>query len=120
MANHMKLENLTCEPCTKNAQPVSPDQLSEALQSLPQWEIKVFDNEPHLIRRFLFDNYATGLRFTIKVGEMADTHDHHPLIITAWGKVTIHWWTHTINNIHMNDLILAAKTESIYQELSGS
>jgi 4a-hydroxytetrahydrobiopterin dehydratase len=40
-----------------------------------------------------------------------ELEDHHPLIITEWGRVTVQWWTHKIHGLHQNDFIMAAKTD---------
>ncbi|MCH9031244.1 MAG: 4a-hydroxytetrahydrobiopterin dehydratase, partial [candidate division Zixibacteria bacterium] len=55
--------------------------------------------------------------FTNKDGEVAAAEGHHPTLETAWGKVTVIWWTHKIKSLHQNDFIMAAKTDSIYQAL---
>ncbi len=82
---------------------------------VPEWQIKEVDGEKRLERIFKFKNFAQALEFTNKVGAIAEEQDHHPLIITEWGKVTIQWWTHKIGGLHKNDFIMAAKTDELYQ-----
>ena len=82
---------------------------------VPAWQIKEVDGEKRLERVFKFKNFAQSLEFTNKVGAIAEEQDHHPLIITEWGKVTIQWWTHKIGGLHKNDFIMAAKTDELYQ-----
>ncbi|VEP17068.1 Putative pterin-4-alpha-carbinolamine dehydratase (fragment) [Hyella patelloides LEGE 07179] len=53
------------------------------------------------------------MAFTQAVGDIAEQEGHHPLLTTEWGKVTVAWWTHTINGLHQNDFIMAAKTDSL-------
>ena len=36
-------------------------------------------------------------------------------ILTEWGKVTVSWWSHKIRGLHRNDLILAARTDEVYE-----
>ena len=43
--------------------------------------------------------------------ELAEEAEHHPAILTEWGKVTVQWWTHKIKGLHRNDFIMAAKTD---------
>jgi 4a-hydroxytetrahydrobiopterin dehydratase len=45
---------------------------------------------------------------------VSNEENHHPAILTEWGKVTVTWWTHRIKSLHMNDFIMAAKTSKIY------
>ncbi|NMW19419.1 MAG: 4a-hydroxytetrahydrobiopterin dehydratase, partial [Chlorobiaceae bacterium] len=48
-----------------------------------------------------------------KVGELAEAGQHHPKLVVEWGKVTVIWWTHSANGLHMNDFIMAAKTSEL-------
>jgi 4a-hydroxytetrahydrobiopterin dehydratase len=35
-------------------------------------------------------------------------------IMTEWGKVTVHWWTHVVKGLHKNDFIIAARTDQLF------
>jgi 4a-hydroxytetrahydrobiopterin dehydratase len=48
------------------------------------------------------------------VGEVAEAEDHHPALLTEWGKVTVTWWTHAVKGLHRNDFIAAAKTDQLH------
>jgi 4a-hydroxytetrahydrobiopterin dehydratase len=39
---------------------------------------------------------------------------HHPALLTEWAKVTVTWWTHKIGGLHLNDFIMAARTDEIF------
>ena len=69
-----------------------------------------------LERSFDFQDFAEALAFTNRVGQIAEEEGHHPDILTEWGKVTVSWWTHKIGGLHKNDFIMAAKTDSLYQD----
>ena len=58
-------------------------------------------------REYKFKNFASAMHFSNEVAELAEMHNHHPLIMTEWGKVTLHWWTHTAKGIAALDLKLA-------------
>ena len=81
---------------------------------IPEWQIKEVNGEKRLERVFKFKDFAQALDFTDKIGAIAEQEDHHPLIVTEWGKVTVDWWTHKIGGLHRNDFIMAAKTDEIY------
>jgi 4a-hydroxytetrahydrobiopterin dehydratase len=81
--------------------------------SVPEWQVLEVDGIPRLQRTFKFKNFVQALDFTNKVGELAEAEDHHPALLTEWGKVTVAWWTHKIKGLHRNDFIMAAKTDSI-------
>ena len=48
------------------------------------------------------------------MGALAEQANHHPAILTEWGKVTVTFWTHVIRNLHQNDFILAARTDQAF------
>ena len=62
---------------------------------------------------FTFPDYAGALAFTQRVGALAEIEDHHPALLTEWGKVKVTWWTHAIGGLHRNDFICAAKTDQL-------
>jgi 4a-hydroxytetrahydrobiopterin dehydratase len=66
-----------------------------------------------LERVFKFKNFAQALEFTNEVGAIAEEEDHHPLIVTEYGRVTVDWWTHVIGGLHKNDFVMAAKTDQL-------
>ena len=72
------------------------------------------DGELRLERVFTFKDFNQAVAFTNRVAEIANEEDHHPAILTEWGKVTITWWTHKIRGLSLNDFIMAAKTDQLY------
>ena len=51
------------------------------------------------------------MKFTIKIGELAENQNHHPDIYLAWGKVKLTIWTHKIEGLTESDFIFAAKAD---------
>jgi 4a-hydroxytetrahydrobiopterin dehydratase len=66
-----------------------------------------------LTRQFTFRNFADALAFSQRVGDVAEQAGHHPVLVTEWGKTTVTWWSHKINGLHLNDFILAARTDEV-------
>lgn len=89
-------------------------EIEELLPQLYDWQVKEVNGMKRLEKVFKLKNFAQALEFTNKVGAIADEEDHHPLIITEYGRVTVDWWTHEIGGLHKNDFIMAAKTDEIY------
>ena len=108
-----QLHEQVCEACQPGAPTVSEQDLQELLPQIPDWEPVVRDGIMRLERSYPFRNFRQALNFTHQVGELAEAHDHHPTILTEWGKVTVTWWTHKIGGLHRTDLILAAKTDRL-------
>lgn len=112
------MENLTkakCEACDAGASLVTEAEIKELQPQIPDWKIIEENNIRHLQRVFKFSNFADALGFTNKVGALAEENDHHPAILTEYGKVTVTWWSHKIKGLHKNDFIMAAKTDQLLQ-----
>jgi 4a-hydroxytetrahydrobiopterin dehydratase len=110
-----ELSQHKCVPLRGNEPTLTETEVSALHPQIPEWQIKEVDGMQRLERVFKFKNFAQALEFTNEVGAIAEEQDHHPLIITEWGKVTVHWWTHKIGDLHKNDFIMAAKTDEIYK-----
>jgi 4a-hydroxytetrahydrobiopterin dehydratase len=94
---------------------LTDSEIQNLLPQVRQWGIKEVDGMKRLEKVFKFKNFAEAMEFTNEVGRIAEEEDHHPLIITEWGKVTVDWWTHKIGGLHRNDFIMAAKTDELYR-----
>jgi 4a-hydroxytetrahydrobiopterin dehydratase len=63
-----------------------------------------------LERTFELPSFVEALAFVNRVGELAETEDHHPDIAISYRKVTLRWWTHTADGITDRDRDLAEKS----------
>ena len=109
----MDLKTEKCSACHKDAPHVTEAEIAELKPQIPDWTVAQQDNPLRLERTYKFSDFKTALAFTNKVGESAEEVDHHPALLTEWGKVTVTWWTHAIYGLHRNDFIMAAKTDEI-------
>jgi len=107
------LKQSKCVPCRGEEPPLSGEQIDELHPGVPDWQVIEVDGMKRLQRVFKFKNFAEALAFTDKVGALAEAEDHHPALLTEWGKVTVTWWTHKIRGLHKNDFIMAAKTDNL-------
>jgi 4a-hydroxytetrahydrobiopterin dehydratase len=107
------LSKQSCEACRADAPKISDEDLKLMMPNIPDWSVIVIDGVMQLSREFDFNNFAQALAFTNRVGEIAEAEDHHPAILTEWGKVTVTWWSHKIRGLHKNDLIMAARTDEV-------
>ncbi|HET9440084.1 MAG TPA: 4a-hydroxytetrahydrobiopterin dehydratase [Longimicrobiales bacterium] len=112
------LANEICEACRTDSPRVSADEAAQMLHELADWSIVEVDGVQRLERVFKFKNFLGALAFTNEVGRIAEEAQHHPLLITEWGKVTVQWWTHAIGGLHRNDFILAARTDQLLASLA--
>ena len=110
------LHQIKCVACRASEPTVTDSEIDMLLPQIPEWQVKEVDGIKRLERVFKLKNFAQALEFTNMVGAIAEEENHHPLIITEYGKVTINWWTHKIGGLHKNDFIMAAKTDKIHAQ----
>lgn len=108
-----ELNKKTCEPCRVGAPQATPEEIEQYRTQIPGWEIVEVEGIKRLIRKYTFDDFVSAIDFTNKVGELAEAEGHHPAILTEWGSVEVSWWTHKIGGLHMNDFIMAARTDEL-------
>lgn len=82
---------------------------------LSGWRMYENEGEPRIEKSFKFKDFVQALCFTNQVAQAANEEDHHPALLTEWGNVTVTWWTHKIHGLHLNDFIMAAKTDQLYE-----
>lgn len=110
------LSKQNCEACRADAPKISDEDLKTLMPNIPDWSILVVEGVMQLSREFVFSNFEQAMAFSNRVGEIAEAEDHHPAILTEWGKVTVTWWSHKIKGLHRNDLIMAARTDEVYAD----
>ncbi|HJQ15040.1 MAG TPA: 4a-hydroxytetrahydrobiopterin dehydratase [Anaerolineales bacterium] len=103
-----------CVACRGDEPMLTDAEINDLLPHVDQWQVKEIGGMKRLEKAFKFKNFAQALEFTNKVGAAAEEENHHPLIITEWGRVTLQWWTHKIGGLHKNDFIMAAKSDEIF------
>ena len=113
------LSKAKCEACKADAPKVSDAELADLLKQIPDWTTEVRDGVMQLERVYLFRTFKHALAFTNAVGEIAEQQDHHPALLTEWGKVTVTWWSHSIKGLHRNDFIMAARTDDVASSAEG-
>jgi 4a-hydroxytetrahydrobiopterin dehydratase len=76
----------------------------------PGWQ--VIENH-HLEKTFKFDDFKGALDFTNRVGELAESVDHHPQICLTWGKAILTIWTHSVGGLSEADFVFAAHADRL-------
>ena len=98
-----------CKPCKGGIPPLKAEALADFQRQLGgSWAVI---NEHHLEKAFRFPDFRGALAFTNKVGELAESVNHHPEIQLSWGKVQVTIWTHKIGGLSEADFVFAAKVD---------
>ena len=112
------LTAMKCVACRADSPKVTEAEIAEFKPQIPAWQTVEREGIPRLERVFKFPDFAQAVAFTNRVAELAEAEDHHPAILTEWGKVTVTWWTHKIRGLHRNDFVAAAKTDELYHAVA--
>jgi 4a-hydroxytetrahydrobiopterin dehydratase len=107
-----------CSAVTASTPRLYERDINQYLVELADWEIYETNSEPRLEKSFKFKDFIQAVAFTNRVAQASNEEDHHPAILTEWGKVTVTWWTHKIRGLHQNDFIMAAKTDQLYEGIA--
>ncbi|MFC2046459.1 4a-hydroxytetrahydrobiopterin dehydratase [Chloroflexota bacterium] len=101
-------------PYRRGEEALTTAEQNELALQLPEWKVTERDQVKRLEREFRFPDFAQALSFTNRVGALAEEVNHHPSLLTQWGRVTITWWTHEAGGLHRNDFVMAARTDALY------
>jgi 4a-hydroxytetrahydrobiopterin dehydratase len=114
-----ELTHKRCKACEGGVPALSSEQVYEHLRALPQWRRS--DDGRSIRREWRVKDFPTALDFFARVGQVAETEDHHPdLHLTGYRNVAIELSTHAVGGLTENDFILAAKIDQLPVELKKS
>ncbi len=108
-----ELTQMKCVACRGGVPTLTDEEIAKLQPEVSEWRVIEVDGVKRLERTFKLKNFIEAMAFTNKVAMIAEKEDHHPLIITEWGRVKIQWWTHKIKGLHKNDFIMAAKVDAL-------
>jgi len=90
--------------------PLPPYDAREYLKNLPGWELA----DGKIKKQFTSKDFKEAMHFVNQVAQVAESEGHHPDILVSYNKVTYTLWTHAVGGLSLNDFILAAKIEELY------
>lgn len=79
------------------------DELPTKTKQIEGWEL----DGTEILRRYRFKSFKLALDFVNRVGELAESADHHPAINLNYRNVTLHLTTHVANGLTDLDFSLA-------------
>lgn len=91
---------------------MSPEQVSAALQDLPEWTLA----ENEIRRQLVLPDFASAMIFVNRVAELAEEEEHHPEICIAYNKVTLTLTTHDADGLTAADFRLAHRISELGTE----
>ncbi|MGH8117186.1 MAG: 4a-hydroxytetrahydrobiopterin dehydratase [Rhodanobacteraceae bacterium] len=109
----MDITELAAQRCKprKGDQPLDTERTHELLSLLPGWQAAA--DGTSIAKTFRFKNFYETLGFVNAVGWMANRQDHHPDLDVGYNRCVVHWSTHDVGGLSMNDFSCAARVEQI-------
>lgn len=89
-------------------EPLSRDEIDEALQELPGWRFE----EDQLKKRFELENFRAAISFIVRLSFEAEQLDHHPELTNVYRTVDVSLTTHVAGDrVSAMDVELAKAIE---------
>jgi len=93
------------------AQPLSQQELDEALNELDGWRVE----DDKLKKDLTFENFKEAVAFIVRLSYEAENLVHHPEIFNVYNQVNISLATHDAGDkITEKDVKLAKSIDSLY------
>jgi 4a-hydroxytetrahydrobiopterin dehydratase len=105
-----------CQTCESGVPSLNAEQVRDHLAAVPKWWLTA--DGKRIRREWRIKDFSTALDFFQRVGQLAESEDHHPdLHLTGYREVAIELSTHAVGGLTENDFIVAAKIEQLPVEL---
>ena len=104
-----QLAEESCRPLPAGTPPLAQKDVDAGLAQLPGWE----QRDGAICKRFAFRDFVQTMAFVNKVAVIAAREDHHPEMQVGYDRCSITYSTHSVGGISRNDLVCAAKIETL-------
>lgn len=104
------LKDLKIESLSSDSKAIDPERIPTLLDKIPGWKLEISSDGQlvYLIREYRINSYERVLALHAKIGEFAESVQHHPEMISQYSSLTVKWWSHSVGGLHLNDFICAA------------
>ena len=93
-------------------QRLESSEVSQALQSLPQWRYQEARGGS-ISRDWIFVDFSEAFAFMTRVALLAEQRNHHPEWSNVYNRVSITLTTHDAQGLSMLDIELAQRLDSL-------
>jgi 4a-hydroxytetrahydrobiopterin dehydratase len=109
-----ELSKHQCIATPKDSPKLRDSEIAQLQPQIPDWVLETNNEILRLENTFSFGNFIEAMAFANKIADIAEANDHHPALLVQYGSVKVSWWSHSIGGLHLNDFVLAAKTDKAY------
>lgn len=89
--------------------PLSETEIAARLPEVPRWTRE----GASITRTWTFDDFPPALAFINRVGELAESANHHPDIFNSWATVRLSLTTHDAGGLTDRDFDLAKRIDAL-------
>jgi 4a-hydroxytetrahydrobiopterin dehydratase len=107
----MKLHKKKCVPCEDGTLAMNKLNISKNMKRLNDWQL--IDSKK-IFKDYKFKDDKTAINFLAKIAKTSTIEGHHPAVEWIYNKVSVTFWTHSVNGLTENDFIMAEKFDRIY------
>lgn len=108
------LEKKHCLPCEGFGAPLDTTAVSQQLKNIAtEWQVN--SDNTIISREFKFKNFYQTMAFVNAVAWMANLENHHPDLEVSYNQCKVHYTTHALKGLSINDFICAAKVDEIFK-----
>lgn len=84
-----ELAQMKCVACRGGVPPLTDEEIAVLRPDVPGWELVEVEGVKRLERTYELKDFIEAVAFTNKIAMTAEKEDHHPLIVTEWGRVKV-------------------------------
>ncbi|MBN8726316.1 MAG: 4a-hydroxytetrahydrobiopterin dehydratase [Xanthomonadales bacterium] len=105
------LRSQHCTPKKGDADALSRDEIDTNLAVLDGWRLT--EDGSGIAKAFRFRDYFHTMAFVNAVASIAHREDHHPDLEVHYDRCVVHYSTHDVGGLSLNDFICAARVEDL-------
>lgn len=92
------------------------DEITALLLRVHDWQ---YDSATQTLNKtYQFKNYYQTMAFVNALAWIAHSEDHHPDLEVSYNRCAVHFTTHAVDGISINDFICAAKIDALHAPTS--
>ncbi len=110
-SSEKELTQQHCQEIPKGSKPLIIPVIESHLSQLTGWDAPL--NYAQISKEFLFKNDQQSIAFVNAITWLAHKEDHYPTICFNYNRVTITLKTPNAKGLSLNDMILAAKINTL-------
>jgi len=106
-----ELARSRCRPRKGAQDALAAADIQQHLHLLPGWQLA--SSRQGIEKEFRFDDFHRTMAFVNAVAWIAHAADHHPDMRIGYSSCHLHFSTHDVGGLSLNDFICAARVEAL-------